>query len=120
MPAKQRMPLLPILDSPFPIPGVRLHRTLEHHLKHKLAAEKGQQQDDHADQGQAYGAIAAPAPAPASEQQDAEDNPRGDREDGLVGQLLDEQVLDKQHAADQGQGQEHEARGDQLKQKGFR
>ena len=43
----------------------------------------------------------------------------GDREDRLVGEMLGKQVIDEEHAADQGQGQEDEADPDQAEQQRF-
>jgi len=46
--------------------------------------------------GPAQRLLAAPAHAPATEQQDAEHDPRDDREHHLVDEVLREQVLDEE------------------------
>ncbi|KAG0956664.1 hypothetical protein G6F31_012595 [Rhizopus arrhizus] len=55
----------------------------------------------------------------AADQQHAEHDPRQHAQHGLVHQLLCQQVVDEQHAGDQGQGQQRETDGDDPEQQRF-
>ena len=91
----------------------------EHQFDHELAAEERQQQQQHRRQRPVHRLHASPAIAAAADQQHAEHDPRQHAQHGLVHQLLCQQVVDEQHAGDQGQGQQREADGDDPEQQRF-
>src|SRR6202041_3771438 len=69
-------------------------------LEHELHAEIGHGQDPEAPQGPAHRGSPPPAKAQAPNQQHAEQQPRDERQDGLLHQVLREQIRDENEAGD--------------------
>src|SRR3569623_1815615 len=92
---------------------------LQHYFQHPLAAEIGEQQRDEAAQGPADGLAAAPPETPAPDQQCGIHQPGDDGEDGLVGQVLGEDVVQRYDPGQQRQTLQREADAYHLEQQGF-
>src|SRR3569833_2441632 len=76
---------------------------VQHYFQHPLAAEIGEQQRDEAAQGPADGLAAAPTETPAPDQQRGIYKPGDDGEDGLVGEMLGEDVVQRYNPGQQRQ-----------------
>src|SRR3546814_3484725 len=83
--------------------------TAKYFFQNQLAAEVRQNQHCVTGQRPADRNAAAPAVTHAAPQQGAEDQPGGNRQDGLVCQMLGEPVMDEPQPRDQRQRQQHEA-----------
>src|SRR3569623_1968398 len=92
---------------------------VQHYFQHPLAAEIGEQQRDEAAQGPADGLAAAPTETPAPDQQRGIHQPGDDGEDGLVGEMLGEDVVQRYDPGQQRQTLQRDADAYHLEQQGF-
>src|SRR5690606_4246569 len=92
---------------------------VEQDLQYELAAPVGQGQQGKATQGPADGNGAPPAEAHPAPQENGKHQPGYHGEEGLVGQVLSPEVVDKEEPAEQAQGKQEKPRPDNFKQQGF-
>src|SRR3569623_2391052 len=92
---------------------------VQHYFQHPLAAEIGEQQRDEAAQGPADSLAAAQTETPAPDQQRGIYQPGDEGEDGLVGEMLGEEVVQRYDPAQQRQTMQHEADAYQFEQQDY-
>ena len=96
-----------------------LHLTPKDQLKYHLAAEVGDHEHNEAAECPADRRATTPAETPSPPQEGGKEYPGGAGEHRLVDQVLREDVFKKEEARHQGQGQQREARINELKEEGL-
>src|ERR1700722_768965 len=84
-------------------------------LEHEFHAEIGNRQDPEAPQGPAHCGFSPPAKSQTPDQQHAEQQPRDERQDGFLHQILREQIRDEDEPGDERQRQKAKTGGDEPK-----